>query len=170
MTPTVSIPEMIRILMDDEDMQWYEAFSIVSRMFNYTNHTIMSEALERWNEDMFRSLLPRIHKIITVLDGIFRDQIWKKWPGDWNKLNELAIISNGEIRMANLCIAVCNRVNGVSQLHGEIIRTSTFRDFYILHPDKFLGITNGITHRRWLAKANEPLCDLISGRNTGRHV
>ncbi|MDR1953297.1 MAG: glycogen/starch/alpha-glucan family phosphorylase, partial [Clostridiales Family XIII bacterium] len=160
--PTVAIPELIRILMDDENMQWDEAFDIVSRMFNYTNHTIMNEALERWNEDMFRTLLPRIHKIITVIDDMFRDKIWNKWPGDWNKLNELAIISNGEIRMANLCIAVCNRVNGVSRLHGEIIRTRTFRDFYILFPDKFLGITNGITHRRWLAKANMPLTRLIT--------
>ena len=160
--PTVAIPEMIRILMDDEDMKWDEAFRIVSRMFNYTNHTVLSEAMERWNEDMFRTLLPRIHKIITVIDGMFKDQIWKKWPGDWNKLSELAIISNGEIRMANLCIAVCNKVNGVSWLHGEILRTVTFRDFYIMQPDKFLGITNGITHRRWLAKANEPLCALIS--------
>ncbi|MDR2157256.1 MAG: glycogen/starch/alpha-glucan family phosphorylase, partial [Clostridiales Family XIII bacterium] len=160
--PTVAIPELIRILMDDENMQWDEAFGIVSRMFNYTNHTIMSEALERWNEQMFLTLLPRVHKIISVIDGLFRDKIWSKWPGDWNKLNELAIISNGEIRMANLCIAVCNRVNGVSRLHGEIIRTRTFRDFYILFPDKFLGITNGITHRRWLAKANAPLTRLIA--------
>ncbi|MDR0357473.1 MAG: glycogen/starch/alpha-glucan phosphorylase [Clostridiales Family XIII bacterium] len=159
--PTVAIPELIRILMDDEDMQWDEAFDIVSRMFNYTNHTIMNEALERWNEQMFRILLPRIHKIITVIDGLFRDKIWEKWPGDRDKLNQLAIIANGEIRMANLCIAVCNKVNGVSQLHGEIIRTRTFRDFYILFPDKFLGITNGITHRRWLAKANMPLTRLI---------
>ena len=163
--PTVAIPEMIRILMDEEDMQWDEAFQIVSRLFNYTNHTIMAEALEQWNEEMFRQLLPRIHKIITVIDGYFRDEIWKKWPGDWNKLNELAIISNGEIRMANLCIAVCSKVNGVSRLHGEIIRTTTFRDFYIMHPDKFLGITNGITHRRWLARANESLTRLLT-----RHI
>ncbi|MDR1028134.1 MAG: glycogen/starch/alpha-glucan phosphorylase [Clostridiales Family XIII bacterium] len=160
--PTVAIPELIRILMDDEDMSWDEAFGIVSRMFNYTNHTIMSEALERWNEQMFRELLPRVHKIVSVIDGLFRDKIWNKWPGDWGKLNELAIIGNGEIRMANLCIAVCNKVNGVSRLHGEILRTRTFRDFYILFPDKFLSITNGITHRRWLAKANMPLTRLIT--------
>ena len=163
--PTVAIPELIRILMDEEDMQWDEAFGIVSRMFNYTNHTIMSEALERWSENMFRALLPRIYKIVTVIDQKFRDLIWQKWPGDWTKLNEMAIIGNGEIRMAHLCIAVCNRVNGVSQLHGQIIRTHTFRDFYILFPDKFIGITNGITHRRWLAKANPALTELVT-----RHI
>ncbi|MDR0852596.1 MAG: glycogen/starch/alpha-glucan phosphorylase [Clostridiales Family XIII bacterium] len=160
--PTYAIPEMLRILMDEENLKWDEAFDIVSRMFNYTNHTIMSEALERWNENMFRTLLPRIYTIVQTIDKRFRDLIWAKWPGDVNKLNELAIIGNGEIRMANLCIAVCGKVNGVSQLHGEIIKQSTFRDFYILYPDKFLGITNGITHRRWLAKANQPLTKLIT--------
>ncbi|MDR0519684.1 MAG: glycogen/starch/alpha-glucan family phosphorylase, partial [Clostridiales Family XIII bacterium] len=162
--PTLAIPEMIRILMDDEEMQWDEAFDIVSRMFNYTNHTIMREALERWNEGMLKSLLPRVYRIITEIDRKFRDRVWEKWPGDVARLNEMAIVGSGEIRMANLCIATCNRVNGVSQLHGEIIRTRTFRDFYILYPDKFLGITNGITHRRWLAKANEGLTALISER------
>jgi starch phosphorylase len=160
--PTVAIPELIRILMDEEGLEWDEAMGITSRMFNYTNHTIMSEALERWNESMFRELLPRIYKIITVIDAQFRDKIWEKWPGEWSKLNDLAIVANGEIRMANLCIAICGKVNGVSWLHGEIIKTQTFRDFYILFPDKFLGITNGITHRRWLAKANQPLTRLIT--------
>jgi starch phosphorylase len=124
----------------------------------------MTEALERWNEGMFRELLPRIYGIIKEIDRVFRDVIWQKWPGDVAKLEEMAIISNGEIRMANLCIAVCGKVNGVSELHGEILRTHTFRDFYILFPDKFIGITNGITHRRWLAKSNEPLARLITSR------
>ncbi|MDR1496719.1 MAG: glycogen/starch/alpha-glucan phosphorylase [Clostridiales Family XIII bacterium] len=162
--PTLAIPELIRILIDDEEMQWDEAFEITSRMFNYTNHTIMREALERWNEDMLKSLLPRVYRIITEIDKKFRDRVWAKWPGDIARLNELAIIGGGEIRMASLCIAVVSHVNGVSQLHGEIIRTRTFRDFYILYPDKFLGITNGITHRRWLAKSNEGLTALISSR------
>ncbi|MDR3305358.1 MAG: glycogen/starch/alpha-glucan phosphorylase [Clostridiales Family XIII bacterium] len=162
--PTLAIPELIRILMDDEGLTWDEATDIAYRMFNYTNHTIMSEALERWNENMFRGLLPRIHKIITVIDQRFRDRIWEKWPGDWNKMNELSIIGGGEIRMANLCIAVCGKVNGVSRLHAGIIKTRTFRDFYILFPDKFLGVTNGITTRRWLAKANMPLTKVISER------
>jgi starch phosphorylase len=162
--PTVAIPEMVRILTDEEGLPWAEAYEIAASMFNYTNHTVMSEALERWNEGMFRELLPRIYGIIKEIDRVSRDVIWRKWPGDIAKLEEMAIISNGEIRMANLCIAVCGKVNGVSELHGEILRTHTFRDFYILFPDKFLGITNGITHRRWLAKANEPLARLITSR------
>jgi starch phosphorylase len=153
---------MIRILTDEEGLSWDEAYKITASMFNYTNHTIMSEALERWNEGMFRELLPRIYGVVKEIDRAFRDMIWQKWPGDVRRLEEMAIISNGEVRMANLCIAVCGKVNGVSELHGEIIRTRTFRDFYILFPDKFLGITNGVTHRRWLAKANEPLARLIT--------
>jgi starch phosphorylase len=162
--PTLAIPELIRILIDDEEMQWDEAFEIVSQMFSYTNHTIMREALERWNEDMLKSLLPRVYRIITEIDKKFRDSVWAQWPGDVARMDDMAIIGGGEIRMANLCIAVCNRVNGVSKLHGEIIRTRTFRDFYILYPDKFIGITNGVTHRRWLAKSNEGLTALLASR------
>ena len=162
--PTLAIPELIRILMDDEGLSWDEATNIAYRMFNYTNHTIMREALERWNENMVRTLLPRIHKIITVIDQNFRNLIWEKWPGDLAKMNEMAIVQGGEVRMANLCIAVCGKVNGVSALHASIIRTQTFRDFYILFPDKFMGVTNGITTRRWLAKANMPLTNLIKER------
>jgi starch phosphorylase len=160
--PTVSIPELIRVLIDEEEMQWDDAMAVASRMFNYTNHTIMVEALERWNEGMFKSLLPRIHRIIETIDRNFRHQISEMWPGDDEKQRSLAIIEGGEVRMANLCIAVSGRVNGVSQLHGDILKTRTFRDFYVLFPDKFLGITNGITTRRWLAKANEPLAKLIA--------
>ncbi|MDR3364261.1 MAG: glycogen/starch/alpha-glucan phosphorylase [Clostridiales Family XIII bacterium] len=166
--PTLAIPELIRILLDDEGLSWDEAFAIAFQMFNYTNHTIMREALERWNENMLQGLLPRIHKIITVIDQRFRDNIWGKWPGDWNKMNEMSIIYGGEVRMANLCIAACGKVNGVSQLHANIIRTQTFRDFYILFPDKFLGVTNGITTRRWLAKSNRALTAEIEAR-IGRH-
>ena len=162
--PTLAIPELIRILLDDEGLSWDEAIKIVLQMFNYTNHTIMREALERWNESMLRDLLPRIHKIITVIDRNFRDTIWQRWPGDWHKMDEMSIIHDGEIRMANLCIAVCGKVNGVSQLHSNIIKSQTFRDFYVLFPDKFLGITNGITQRRWLAKSNPELTAEISHR------
>ncbi|MCL1847283.1 MAG: glycogen/starch/alpha-glucan phosphorylase [Coriobacteriia bacterium] len=162
--PTLAIPELIRILLDEEGLSWDEACGIAFKMFNYTNHTIMREALERWNENMMKELLPRIYKIITVIDGKFRDSIWQKWPGDWQKMDEMSIIYGGEIRMANLCIAVCGKVNGVSQLHANILRTQTFRDFYILYPDKFLGITNGITTRRWLAKANRALTAEIEAR------
>jgi starch phosphorylase len=108
--------------------------------------------------------LPRIHKIITVIDSKFRDVIWQYWPGDFEKMEDMSIICGGEIRMANLCIAICNKVNGVSQLHANILKTTTFRDFYVIFPDKFTGITNGITTRRWLAKSNEPLTKLIEKR------
>jgi starch phosphorylase len=162
--PTLAIPELIRILLDDEGLSWDEASNIADKMFSYTNHTIMREALERWNESMLKELLPRIHKIITVIDGKFRDRIWQQWPGDWKKMNEMSVIYGGEVRMANLCIAVCNKINGVSQLHAGIIKTQTFRDFYVMFPDKFLGITNGVTTRRWLAKANRGLTTEIEKR------
>ena len=162
--PTLAIPELIRILLDEEGLSWDEAGSIALKMFSYTNHTIMREALERWNENMLKELLPRIHKIITEIDEKFRDRIWRQWPGDWKKMNEMSIIYGGEVRMANLCIAVCGKVNGVSQLHANIIKTQTFRDFYVMFPDKFLGITNGITTRRWLAKANRGLTAEIEKR------
>ena len=162
--PVLAIPELLRILLDEEGLEWDEAYGIVCRMFNYTNHTIMREALERWNENLLRTLLPRIHKIITVLDYRLREKIWQQWPGEVNKLEELSIIRGGEVHMANLCIAVCGKVNGVSQLHANIIKTQTFRDFYVLFPDKFLGLTNGITTRRWLAKANPALTSEITSR------
>jgi len=168
--PTLAIPELIRILLDNEGLSWDEASAIAFKMFNYTNHTIMREALERWNENMLEELLPRIHKIITVIDRKFRDAVWQKWPGDWVRMEEMSIIHSGEIRMANLCIAVCGKVNGVSNLHADIIKTQTFRDFYVLYPDKFLGITNGITTRRWLAKANPALTAEIDARIGRRYL
>ncbi|WP_066646928.1 glycogen/starch/alpha-glucan phosphorylase [Christensenella timonensis] len=160
--PTLAIPELLRILMDEEGMGWDEAMDIVGRMFNYTNHTVLVEGLECWNEELFQSLLPRICQIIQVLNEKFCDRLWQAYPGQWDKIGSMAIVAYGEIRMANLCIAVCGKVNGVSRLHGEILKTRTFRDFYTVFPDKFLGITNGVTHRRWLAKANQPLTELIA--------
>ncbi len=160
--PTLAIPEFMRILLDEEGMSWEEAYGMATKVFHYTNHTILAEALECWNVDMFKDLLPRIYQIITVINDKFNEKLQKIFPGDWNKISKMAIIQYDEIRMANLCIAVSEKVNGVSQLHGDILKTRTFRDFYVLFPDKFLGITNGITHRRWLAKANRPLMELIS--------
>ena len=159
--PTLAIPELIRILLDEEGMNWDEAWSIATRMFNYTNHTIMAEALECWNVDMFKELLPRVYQIIVEINRQFTDELQKIYPGDWGRIEKMSIVNFNEIRMANLCIAVCGKVNGVSKLHGEIIKTRTFRDFYVAFPDKFLGITNGVTHRRWLAKANQDLTNLL---------
>ncbi len=160
--PTLAIPELIRILMDEEGMGWEEAYDITSKVFNYTNHTILSEALEVWSEEMFKTLLPRIYQIIKVINERFCERLWKVFSGDWDKISKMSILAYGEIRMANLCISVCKHVNGVSGLHGEILKRRTFRDFYVAFPGKFMGITNGITHRRWLAKANQPLTKLIT--------
>lgn len=159
--PTLAIPELMRILMDEEGFGWEEAYDVVRRMFNYTNHTIMSEALECWPKDMFRLLLPRIYTIIDTLNEKYCARLWQAFPGDFEKISSLSIIAYNEIRMANLCVAVCKKVNGVSQIHGDILKTSLFRDNYVMDPEKFIAITNGITHRRWLAKANPPLTKLI---------
>ncbi len=159
--PTLAIPELMRILLDEEHMGWDDAYGIVSRVFNYTNHTVMQEALEAWPEQLFKSLLPRIYSIVKTINDKFSEQLWKRFSGDWDRISKLSIIAYDEIRMANLCIAVCAHVNGVSQLHGDILKTKTFRDFYAITPQKFLAITNGITPRRWLASANPALAELI---------
>ncbi len=159
--PALAIPELMRILLDEENLGWDDAYIITSRVFNYTNHTVMHEALESWPEQLFKSMLPRIYAIISEMNERFSQQLRKKFPDDRDKVSHMAIIAYGEIRMANLCIAVSNAVNGVSQLHGRILKTRTFRDFYVMFPKKFFAITNGITPRRWLAAANPGLFDLI---------
>ncbi|MHB8137397.1 MAG: glycogen/starch/alpha-glucan phosphorylase [Smithellaceae bacterium] len=159
--PALAIPDLMRILLDQEGLGWDEAYDIVSRVFNYTNHTVMHEALEAWPEHLFKSMLPRVYAIITEINERFSRKLWKKFPEDREKISHMSIIAYDEIRMANMCIAVCNAVNGVSQLHGRILKTRTFRDFYVMFPKKFSAITNGITQRRWLAAANPSLCALI---------
>lgn len=160
--PTLAIPELMRILMDEEGMGWDEAYGIVSQMFNYTNHTILTEALECWDENMFRLLLPRIYSIIQALNQKYCESLQYFYPGDMQKISDMAIVAYGQIRMANLCVAVSKRVNGVSQLHGDILKQDLFRDANRIHPQKFLAITNGITQRRWLALANPGLAKLMS--------
>lgn len=159
--PTLAIPELIRILIDEEDFTWEEAVDIAQRTFNYTNHTIMPEALEQWPADTMRRLLPRIFRIIETLDARFRDRIWQQYPGDTERVNSMAIIHAGKVRMANLCVLNCGHVNGVSQLHGQILRDRVFRNFYVAYPDRFSGITNGVTQRRWLGVANPRLRKLV---------
>jgi glycogen phosphorylase len=159
--PALAIPDLMRILLDEEKLKWDEAYDITSRVFNYTNHTVMHEALESWPEHLFKSMLPRVYAIISEINERFRQKLWKKFPDDRDKISCMSIIAYNEIRMANMCIAVCNTVNGVSQLHGRILKTRTFRDFYVMFPKKFTAITNGITQRRWLAVANPDLCELI---------
>ena len=159
--PALAIPELIRILIDEEGFDWEEAVDIVQRLFNYTNHTIMPEALEKWPAHLLQKLLPRVFRIIETIDARFRDRIWQQYPGDTDRVNRMAIISGGQVRMANLCVLSSGHVNGVSQLHGQILRTSVFRDFYTAYPDRFLGITNGVTQRRWLGVANPGLRTLV---------
>jgi len=159
--PALAIPELMRILLDDEGMKWEDAYDIVSRVFNYTNHTVMHEALEAWPEQFFKSMLPRVYAIVFEINERFNEMLWKMFAGDWDKMNQMSVIAHHEIRMANMCIAVCRTVNGVSQLHGRILKTRTFRDFYVMYPGKFTAVTNGITQRRWLAAANPALCALI---------
>ena len=159
--PALAIPDLMRILLDEEGLGWDEAYGIVSRVFNYTNHTVMPEAMEAWPEQLFKSMLPRVYAIISEINDRFSQKLRKVFPGDWDKIAHMSIIAYNEIRMANMCIAVCHAVNGVSQLHGRILKTRTFRDFYVMFPKKFFAITNGITQRRWLAAANPALRALI---------
>ena len=159
--PALAIPELIRILIDEEGFTWDEAVDIAERTFNYTNHTIMPEALEKWSADTLSRLLPRIYRIIETIDARFRDHLWQKFPGDSDRLARMAVIQDGQVRMANLCSLACEHVNGVSQLHGQILRDSVFRDFDEAYPGRFLGITNGVTQRRWLGVANPRLRALV---------
>lgn len=159
--PTLAIPELMRILMDEESMTWEEAMHITKSVFNYTNHTILAEALECWDEQMFKLLLPRIYSIIQAINENYCRDLFKYYH-DLDKISHMSIVAYGQIRMANLCVAVCSRVNGVSQLHGDILKSRLFNNEYRVTPMKFTAITNGITHRRWLAVANPELTSLIT--------
>ena len=154
--PTLSIPELMRILLDECGYGWDKAWDICTKTFAYTNHTVMKEALECWPEDIFRNLLPRIYEIVKEIDNRYRAHIWGL-TGDANRVENMAIVSNGIVRMANLCVATCHCVNGVSALHSEILKQTIFSDFYKLTPEKFTNVTNGIAHRRWLCQANPEL-------------
>lgn len=167
--PTMAIPELMRIMLDECGYGWDDAFRIVEECCAYTNHTVMAEALECWGEDLFKRLLPRIYQIIKEIDNRFRKKIWDE-TGDAGRVERMAIISNGAVRMANLCVAVCHKVNGVSALHSQILKGSVFRDFYTLEPEKFTNVTNGIAHRRWLCQANPRLTSMLSNLIGGDFV
>ena len=158
--PTMVIPELMRILLDECGYGWDQAIDVVGKVCAYTNHTVMSEALECWSEDLFKRLLPRIYQIVKEIDNRFRKKIWDL-TGDAARVERMAIISGGAVKMANLCVAVCHKVNGVSALHSQILKDSTFNDFYTLEPDKFTNVTNGIAYRRWLCQANPRLSSYI---------
>lgn len=160
--PTVTIPELMRLLMDEEHLEWDEAWAIVSKACAYTNHTIMSEASEKWPVDLFQRLLPRVYQIIEEINKRFCAEIQKKYPGNDEKIKAMAIIYDGKIRMANLAIASSFSVNGVAALHTEILKKQELKDFYEMMPEKFNNKTNGITQRRFLLHGNPLLAEWIT--------
>ena len=159
--PALCVPELMRLLMDEHGYGWDDAWSIAQRTLSYTNHTIMSEALEKWNEELFAEQLPRIHTIVQEIDRRLRERLNSIYPGDFGKIEYMAVISGGEIRMANLCLACCHMVNGVSKLHTEILEKTIFSDYYNIEPSHFCNVTNGIAYRRWLCQANPALTSYI---------
>ena len=160
--PTLAIPEMMRILIDEKGIGWDEAWEITTNVFAYTNHTVMSEALEKWNMDMFRRVLPRISMIVEEIDRRLKEYLEVVYPNDPLKHKYMAILDDNKVFMANLCLASCFAVNGVSKLHTKILTDDIFADYCRLNPDRFHAITNGITFRRWIANANPALTELIT--------
>ncbi len=159
--PTMIIPELMRIFMDEDGLGWDEALSIVSACTNYTNHTVMSEALERWPQEIIAEQLPRIWQIIREIDLRYRAHLAQVFKNDDSAVLRNLIIEGGMVRMANICLAVCDKVNGVSKLHSNILKNDLFRDVYSQSPERFVNVTNGIDHRRWLSQINPGLHSLI---------
>ena len=159
--PTLAIPELMRILLDEEGYGWDEAWYIVTHTIAYTNHTVLAEALERWPQNLIESLLPRIWEILKEIAARYQRQLEGYFGGDMNRVSRMAIIWGGEVRMANLCVCACFKINGVSALHSDILKRDVFHDAYARTPDKFTNVTNGIDHRRWLSECNPELDALI---------
>ncbi len=162
--PTLAIPELMRILLDECGYSWEDAWRLVCGTMAYTNHTVMAEALECWPEDLFSQRLPRIYQIVREINNRFSAQMMEATGGDKEKVSRMAIISYGFIKMANLCVAACHSVNGVSKLHSEIVKHEVFKDAYDVMPEKFCNVTNGIAHRRWLCQANPDLTAFLTER------
>lgn len=160
--PTLAIPELMRILLDEEGLSWEDAWRITTNSVSYTNHTILQEALEKWPIDMFKKLLPRIFMIVEEINERFTRELWSKYEGQWDKISQMAIVGDGYVRMAHLAIVGSHSVNGVAKLHTEILKNQQMSDFYYMYPRKFNNKTNGITHRRWLIKANPKLTRLLN--------
>lgn len=159
--PAMVIPELMRILVDEERLPWEEAERITQATVAYTNHTIMAEALEKWPENMMRETLPRIYSIMQELNRRLCQKLFDAFPGQWDRIGHMAILAYDQAHMANMCVAYSHAVNGVSQLHGDILKHTTFADYYSIMPEKFYAITNGITPRRWLMLANPALSELM---------
>jgi starch phosphorylase len=162
--PVVAIPEMMRILMDTYYLGWEEAWAVVTKTFAYTNHTILSEALEKWPIPIFQGLLPRVYQIVDEINRRFNIELREAYPSDYEKQNRMSIISNGMIHMAHLAIHACFSVNGVAALHTELLKTQELKDWADFYPAKFNNKTNGVTQRRWLLSANPLLSDFITKR------
>ncbi len=160
--PALAIPELMRLLIDENGMSWDEAWGITTSVCAYTNHTVLAEALETWPEDLIARRLPRIYSILKEINRRFCEELWVKYPGDWDKISRMSIISYNTVKMANLSVLGSHHVNGVSALHSEIIKDSIFKDFYEFTPNKFTNVTNGIAHRRWLNQSNPELCALLN--------
>ena len=159
--PTLIIPELMRIFMDEYGLGWDESWEIVKRTVAYTNHTVMSEALERWPQDLIQTQLPRVWEILCEINRRWVEYLRAEFHGD-ERVGRNMIIHNGQVHMANLCLCACYRVNGVSRLHGDILKRDLFRDLNAVNPDRFTYVTNGIDHRRWLAQINPGLHGLVS--------
>ena len=159
--PALCIPELMRILVDEYFFTWDHAWDIVTRTVSYTNHTVMPEALETWNEDLFRLKLPRIYMIVKEINERFCREAWEAFPGNWGRISKMSVIGYGQVRMANLSVIGSHSINGVSKLHSSILKDSTFKDFYRMYPERFDNVTNGIAHRRWLCYSNPKLAKLI---------
>ena len=162
--PVVAIPELMRILMDEYGMGWNDSWSIVEKTFAYTNHTILAEALEKWDISIFQSLLPRIYQIVEEINRRFLIELRAKYPNDYEKQNRMSIIHNGKIYMAWLAIHAGYSVNGVAELHTKLLKEVELKDWYELYPKKFNNKTNGITQRRWLCSSNPELAEFITKR------
>ncbi len=165
--PALAVPELMRLLVDEHGLEWDEAWRICRESCNYTNHTLMPEALEKWPVDMLGSLLPRIKEIIYLINDQFLSEVSKRYPGDNQKLARMSLIEEGSVkmvRMAYMAVVASHRVNGVAALHTELLKNGMFREFNEFYPGKFENVTNGITPRRWLRKANPGLSELVSER------
>lgn len=159
--PALCIPELMRILIDDYFYPWEAAWDKVVKICSYTNHTVMPEALETWNEDLFRLKLPRIYSIVKEINERFCREAWKAFPGNWQRISNMSVVGYGNVRMANLSVIGTHSTNGVSKLHSDILKNSVFKDFYKMYPERFGNVTNGIAHRRWLCYSNPALASLL---------
>ncbi len=160
--PALCVPELMRILIDEYNYGWDDAWAITEKTLSYTNHTVMSEALERWPEHIFSELLPRVYQIVCEINRRLVANLYERYPGDVAKIDYMAPLSGNEVKMANLCLAACHKINGVSKLHSDILKKSIFKDYYTITPERFTNVTNGIAYRRWLCQSNPGLTSLLN--------